>query len=429
MGYLKQLILKTKNKAIRKNLLLAFSSTLNQNNLTYHTSKMHGSSLYAGNSGIFIYYCYRIAPNPTLVDIKKSFLNKLNNLIKAKKELDFISDTVRKNAKVYRGDATNLKIRLNASIKSQVIKNESVDYIYTDPPYGKKIEYLDLSVMWNAWLDLKVSDEDYQREAIEGGHLNKPREIYGDMIVQSLKEMFRVLKWNRWMSFVFQHQDPYYWYLIVQNAEKIGFEYQGVVRQNNGQTSFKKRQNPFSVLSGQLIINFIKKKKPQAIMKADLGKDITELILNNVEAVIAEKDGATINEINDSLVIHALELGFLDKLSEYGDLTPYLLNNFAYESESKKYHLREKSSFKSHIPVEKRIKYFLTSYLRRENRQDNFPGFSDIVYKIIPLLRNGKTPEEQTIKKVLEDLAIYDEYRSGYVLKDSDKNKEQLRFI
>ena len=87
-----------------------------------------------------------------------------------------------------------------------MIENESIDYIYTDPPYGKKIEYLDLSVMWNAWLDLKVTQEDYKREAIEGGHLNKSRENYTEMIVQSLQEMFRVLKWNRWMSFVFQHQ-------------------------------------------------------------------------------------------------------------------------------------------------------------------------------------------------------------------------------
>ena len=420
-----------KSKAIRKNLLLAFSSAITQNNLSYHTSTLHTKipNPYGGETGAFRYYRYRKSPNPTIVDIKKSFLNKLNNLVKAKKELRMLPDEIRENARVYKGDATNLKIRLNASIKPQVIEDESVDYIYTDPPYGKKIEYLDLSVMWNAWLDLKVTDEDYKREAIEGGHLNKSRELYGDMIVRSLKEMFRVLKWNRWMSFVFQHQDPYYWYLIVQNAEEIGFEYKGVIKQSNGPISFKKSQRPSIVLSGQLIINFIKKKNPQAVMRADLGQDVTALILNNVESVIAEKNGATINEINDSLVIHALELGFLDKLSEYGDLTPYLQSNFAYESESKKYHLREKSSFKSHIQVEKRIKYFLTSYLRRENRQDNFPDFSDIVYDIMPLLKNGKTPEEQTIKKVLEDIAIYDEGKSGYVLKDSDKNKSQLRFV
>ena len=430
LGLLKKLILEVKSKTIKKHLLLAFSSTVEKNNLTYHNNKNAKKNIdEGGGSGIQRYYRYRIAPNPVILDPLYVFSkNKINNLIKAKKELQIIPDVVRKNAKVYKGDATDLEIRINGNIKTQGIENESIDYIYTDPPYGKKIEYLDLSVIWNAWLDLKVTDEDYQREAIEGGHLNKSRETYGKMIIQSLKEMFRVLKWNRWMSFVFQHQDPYYWYLIVENAEKIGFEYKGVVRQNNGQTSFKKRQNPFSVLSGQLIIHFIKKKDPQSIMKSDLGQDVTALILNNVESVIAEKDGATINEINDFLVIHALELGFLDKLSEYGDLTTYLRNNFAYDQESEKYHLREETSFKSHIPIEKRVKYFLLSYLRRENRQNNYPDFSDIVYGIMPLLKNGKTPEEQTIKKVLNDIAIHDE-KDGYLLKENDKNQDQLTLI
>ena len=428
LGYLKKLILKVRDKTIRKNLMLAFSSTLTKNNLTYHTSKLMASNPYGGNSGIFMYYRYRLSKNPVNIDLKKSFLKKVEYLIKAKKEIEDIhlSNPL---FQIYRGDATDLKIRLNDSIKPQVIKSESIDYIYTDPPYGKKIEYLDLSVMWNAWLGLKVSNDDYNREAIEGGHMNKSKQEYSDMIIRSLKEMFRVLKWNRWMSFVFQHQDKDYWYLIVENAEKIGFEYKGAVRQNNGQTSFKKRQNPFSVLSGQLIVNFIKKKDPNSILKANLGGDITVFILNNIESVIAEKDGATINEINDSLVINALEMGFLDKLSEYGDITPYLQENFEYDQENSNYHLRPQSTFKSYIPLDKRIEYFLISYLRRNNRDNKYPDFSDIVYDIMPLLKNGRIPESQTIKKVLDNIAIVDEKLGGYVLKESDKNKQQLRLL
>ena len=424
LGYLKQLILQIKNKKLCKNLLLAFSSSLTKINLTYHTSNLMQDNPYGGDSGIFRYYRYRLAPSPDKnIKTFKVFERKIKNLIKAKEELKSIPEKLIEKSKIYKGDATDLKIRINDKIKEEIIEDQSIDYIYTDPPYGKKIEYLDLSVMWNAWLNLKVTKDDYKREAIEGGHLEKSRDTYGEMIIQSLKEMFRVLKWNRWMSFVFQHQSPYYWYLIVENAEKIGFEYKGVVQQNNGQTSFKKRQNPFSVLSGQLIINFIKKKNPQSILKADLGADITGLILNNVEAVIAEKDGATINEINDSLVIHALELGYLDQLSKYGELNDYLAKNFSYNEETKKYYLQENASFKSHIPEEKRIQYFLISYLRRENRQNNYPDFDELVFNTMPLLKNGKTPEKQTIRNVLEKLAIYDEIKKGYKLKIDGENE------
>ncbi|MDV6343403.1 hypothetical protein [Nitrosomonas sp. Is37] len=66
----------------------------------------------------------------------------------------------------------------------------------------------------------------------------------------SIEEMYRVLKFDRWLSLAFSHSDPAYWQLIVDTAERAGFEYVSVTRQNNGQSTFKKRQNPFSVLSG-----------------------------------------------------------------------------------------------------------------------------------------------------------------------------------
>jgi len=58
------------------------------------------------------------------------------------------------------------------------IADESVDYIYTDPPYGSKIPYLDLSVIWNAWLEFPVTEEDYQLEVVEGGERHKTRNSY-----------------------------------------------------------------------------------------------------------------------------------------------------------------------------------------------------------------------------------------------------------
>ena len=38
-------------------------------------------------------------------------------------------------------------------------------------------------------------------------------------------------------------------------------------------------------------------------------------------------------------------------------------------------------------------------------REGNHPHFDDIVLSIIPLLKNGSTPEKQTILNVLEDIA------------------------
>lgn len=260
--------------------------------------------------------------------------------------------------------------------------------------------------MWNAWLDLEVKQEDYELEAIVGGEHHKTKESYNNLIAKSIKEMYRVLKYDRWMSFVFAHKDPEFWHLIIESAESCGFEYKGAVPQKNGQTSFKKRQHPFTVLSGQLIINFQKVRKPKAIMKAHLGMDVTDTVIETIEAVIAKNDGATLEQINDELIIRGLELGFLDQLKRlYKDLTPLLTDNFEYDDKADVFRIRKNTKFRTNVDVRLRIRYFLLSYLRRMQREGVNPHFDDIILDIMPLLKNGTTPENQTILGVLEDLA------------------------
>jgi DNA modification methylase len=396
LALLKSIIKKEKHESIRNSLLLMFSGLLTKMNLTYHTStyvKREGG----GNAAAFQYYRYRIAPKPTEIDPMKYFSLRLVKIMNAKKEMSYMinNDTI-KNVQIIKGDATNL----------DWLPKESVDYIYTDPPYGKKIPYLDLSTMWNAWLDLDVTEDDYRREAIEGGEREKSREEYNELIAKSIKEMYRVLKFERWLSFVFAHKDPAFWHLIIDTAESCGFEYAGAVPQKNGQTSFKKRQNPFSVLSGQLIINFRKVRKPRAILRANLGMNIAEIVMQTIEGVIAKNNGATLEQINDELIIKGLELGFLDLLKkEYKDLTYLLLDNYDFDEESEIYTIKKGGRFLSQLDVRLRIRFYVISYLRRMEREKKNPSFDEIVLHILPLLKNGVTPENQTILKVLEDVA------------------------
>lgn len=392
LALLKSIIKEEKNKNIKENLLLAFSASLYKINQTYQAPKTISDG--GGNSGVFAYYRYRIAPNPANENLITVFESRFKKIRDAKKEMEyFINDKTISNAQILKGTATNLKF----------IPKESVDYIYTDPPYGKKIPYLDLSVMWNAWLDLEVTQQDYDQEAIEGGENKKSKNQYNELIAQSIKEMYRVLKYDRWLSFVFAHKDPEFWHLIIDTAESCGFEYIGAVPQKNGQTSFKKRQNPFTVLSGQLIINFRKVRNPRAIMKANLGMDIAEIVNQTIEGIIAKNNGATLEQINDELIIKGLELGFLDLLKkEYSDLTPILMNDYDYNDKTEIFTIPKK--FKSHLDVRLRIKYYLTSYLRRMERENKSPHFDEIVLHLLPLLKNGSTPESQTILNVLEDI-------------------------
>ena len=398
LGLLKSIILKIKNKNSRDSFLLMFAGMVERTNLTYHTGKKATSTnISGGASGIIRYYRYRIAPTPVFIDMIKYFELRYKKIKAAKKEMEYyINNRTINNLKVIKGTATDLHF----------IKEESVDYIYTDPPYGKKIPYLDLSAMWHAWLDLEVTERDYELEAIEGGSRNKSKDEYKNLIKRSIKEMYRVLKFDRWLSFVFAHKDPEFWHLIVETCQDCGFEYIGAVPQKNGQTSFRKRQNPFTVLSGQLIINFRKTKDPKYFLKANLGMDIEQILLQTMEGIVAKNDGATLEEINDEIIIRGLELGFLDLLKDkYEDLTPILKEYFDYDEESEKYLLKKGQKFKTLVDVKLRVKYYTLSYLRRMERENKKASFDDIVLYIMPLLKNGITPDNQTILGILESIA------------------------
>ncbi|MDR1758250.1 MAG: type I restriction enzyme HsdR N-terminal domain-containing protein, partial [Bacteroidales bacterium] len=320
LALLKHLIRQETDENIRESLLLAFYNTVGIINRTFHDTPHGGGNHYG------YYYRYRIARTPAFKDTMQVFESKVKRVYDGKLEMAyFINEETISNAQIRKGTATDLSF----------LPRESIDYIYTDPPYGKKIQYLDLSAMWNAWLDLKVSEEDFEMEAIEGGEHNRTKDDYNSLIAKSIREMYRVLKFDRWLSFVFAHKDPEFWHLIIDTAESVGFEYAGAVPQKNGQTSFKKRQNPFTVLSGQLIINFRKVRNPKAILKANLGMDISEIVMQTIEGIIAKNNGATLEQINDELILKGLELGFLDLLKkEYSDLTPLLMNSFDYDADA-----------------------------------------------------------------------------------------------
>ena len=67
--------------------------------------------------------------------------------------------------------------------------------------------------------------------------------------------------------------------------------------------------------------------------------------------------------------------------------------------------LKIMQKFSTQIDEKLRIRYYLISYLRRMESEDRNPHFDEIVLYILPLLKNGSTPEKQTIIGVLKDIA------------------------
>ncbi len=213
---------------IRDLLLLAWSASVAKLNKTFLSAKGRAES--RGGSSIFSIYRYKLAAQSVELPIWETFHGRFLNVLAAKEEVLRLRDYRQKQS----GGALNLDSEKNfrvlahdAATLDKVIKPGSVDYIFTDPPYGAFISYLDLSILWNHWLGFPVTDETREQETIVGGEQRHTEEHYKQSLARSIKTCFRLLKPDRWFSIVFQHWDTSYFATILETAERMRRRTQG----------------------------------------------------------------------------------------------------------------------------------------------------------------------------------------------------------
>ncbi len=154
--------------------------------------------------------------------------------------------------------------------------------------------------------------------------------------------MFKVLKYDHWLSLVFAHREPKMWDTIVKAAESCGFEYVNTVAQPlNVIWSMHKKKNPLTVLSGELILNFRKVRNPRTLAIASVGSDAVNLIKDSAELSIVQRGGASTDQIYSDLISKLLENGLLGEVaSKIGDVTPILNQEFVYHTDDKTWHVK-----------------------------------------------------------------------------------------
>ena len=383
----------------REMMRFVFSGTLAKVNRTFVSAKGRAPS--RGGSQIFSVYRYAVPSNPVELDPWSQFDMRFRRVIEAKKETNQLIGKFFKepeNFQTFQGSASSL---------TDMVGEHSVDYIFTDPPYGAHIAYLDLMAMWDAWLGFIVDEDMREQEAIEGGEKNKTSQEYFDSIEESIEEMFRVLKYDRWMSVVFAHKDPAYWDALVKSCQNAGFDYANtVVQPVRVVWSMHKKKNPLTVFSGELILNFRKVKNPKTIAISQVGSNAVQIIKNCAERSIVKNNGASTEMIYHDLIPELLENGLLGEVKEQvSDITPMLQEDFEYSEIDEQWHVRQDAKIGSFIPLNDRIRFYLTDYLAKCKRVGAKATFDDIIYNVMPKLINGEQPTNKSILNVLRDIA------------------------
>ena len=260
LAVLKRQIDREPDEPARLALLLAWSATAAKLNRTFISAQGRAAS--RGGASIFSIYRYKVAKAPVELPLWETFRGRHLNILAAKREILETRDHFNRNRHDgWRLDSDQHFIVMaeDAATLAGPVRPESVDYIFTDPPYGAFIAYLDLSTLWNHWLGFPVGAASRANEIIVGGDLGLSEEHYRSRLAASIRACLEVLKPDRWFSVVFQHWDVRYFETILRTATGCGAELRAAVTQEREVIwSMHKKKNRESVLAGEMILTFYK---------------------------------------------------------------------------------------------------------------------------------------------------------------------------
>lgn len=163
------------------------------------------------------------------INVWNCFENRYRKIIKAKRGLEY--------KKYLINEATNFEELLElknlllitepAQKALKEIPDNSIDYVITDPLYGNRQPYLELSMMWNSWLKKHVN---YDDEIVISDSKDRKKDIhdYYRLLNEVLTEIERILKPNHYFSLMFNSLDDETWINLLIHTSSLKFDLEKV---------------------------------------------------------------------------------------------------------------------------------------------------------------------------------------------------------
>lgn len=238
------------------------------------------------------------------VEKKVSFAmrNRLDTLCRA---LDFMKGT----------DSNTVSVN---SATNSIVPDNSIDYIFTDPPFGANIMYAELNYIQESWIKVITNDKS---EAIINREQNKTLPSYQSLMTNSLKDYYRVLKPGKWITIEFSNTSANVWNSIQYSLQAAGFVVASVAALDKKMGSFKAVTTPTAVKQDLVITCFKPTEKLISAFKQSLNEDknvwnfIDELLLHlpvhlkkeNATAAVVER---TPKILFDRLIAYYVQHGY-----------------------------------------------------------------------------------------------------------------------
>lgn len=310
-------------------------------------------------------------------------------------------------------DGANIFLKTyNALELTQIVPKDSVDYVFTDPPYGGAVQYFELSTLWASWLKL---DLNYKDEVTINKQQNKDFDYYHKMLTAAFKQVYDVLKKGGYMTITFHSTNIKVWTSIIKAVVLAGFDLEKIVYQPPARPSAKGLLQPYGSAFGDYYIRF---KKPEAEKQSSLEQIDEErykrIIVEAAKKIIAERGEPTpYTFILNGIIVELKKEGALLLGTQNPDdvMKEFLNKEFVLvdvkdkkgKGISKKWWFKDPSSvpYLEFIPLADRVEIAIVDVLRRKVKV----SFDDVLQEIFIKFPNALTPETQNIKEILQEYA------------------------
>ena len=149
----------------------------------------------------------------------------------------------------------NYVISTGSSSALAGIPSNSVDYIFTDPPFGHNIQYSELNLALESFLRVRTAGE---ADTVVNDAVGKPMSTYTDMMLNIFREYYRILKLGRWMTVEFHNSKSAVWSAIQEALGGAGFVIAHVATLDKKQRTVHQDTNVSGTVNQDLVISTYK---------------------------------------------------------------------------------------------------------------------------------------------------------------------------